>query len=634
MNLGRFSTTKYSIPLFLIVISVAVIFLYWKGLSGPFLLDDYVNLEPMIHLSQGLINLEDFIFPSSSWLSSRPLSMFSFAASQYLSGMPFSFEDSNTFHFKALNLLIHFVIFLVILRLIYQLSLVTLDKSGALMLSVFTAVLWLTSPMWISTVLYVVQVMAQLSTLFCLLGCLTYLEARMRGQNFLAIVLALVCLGLAVLSKQNGVLLAPLIGLLEFYIYLYGSPQRSKSDRIFSFSVMGFVLFALTTAVCLVLFKSERFLHYGSYSFNLTERVFTELRVLCDYILSSILPFRGGSLFFDDFQVSNSLFQPFSTFISLVVLCTLLIVGVWALFRKKTALLGMGILFFFIGHGLESTVIPLELYFEHRNYLPAVGLYLAFAFLFSRLLIQKHRPIIYFVFLSYVGLNLFWLGVKAETWSSQEKLFTMEAQYHPNSLRLHKTLAVFFMNEHKIDRVAYHIEKVVDIYPGAAMGATIHLASAFCMLDVKPKNDAWVRHWEWENDEWEYVAGSLDTMANILSQKQCSIDIVAPLVYRLTEEINNWRLGPSARNIPSGVYMRMGHFALIVDAPEVAEEMSRIACKGTGGVLECLTLARVLVARGREEEASNIVSGLEHSMKWNQQIEAFREILPLSVEGN
>jgi len=390
---------------------------------------------------------------------------------------------------------------------------------------------------------------------------------------------------------------------------------------------MGGVLLGLIVAVCLVLFQSERFLNYGSYSFNLAERVLTELRVLCDYMLSSILPFRGGSLFFDDFPVSNSLFQPFSTFISLVVLCTLLIIGIWALFRKKTALLGVGILFFFIGHGLESTVIPLELYFEHRNYLPAVGLYLAIAFLICQLLIQQHRSLVWLLLLVFVGLNSYWIGAKADIWSSRDKLFTMEAQYHPSSLRLHKTLAVYFINKQQMDRAAYHIEKTVEIYPGTAMGSTVLLASAFCALGVEPANDGWVRHWKWENDEWESVAGGLDTLEGVMSEKQCSGNMLAPLIYRLAEEIRTWREDPAAKSIPVGIYMRVGHFALIVGATDIAEEMSRIACDAKKQALECLTLARVLIAKGQEDEANDIIVDLERSgkaLRWEQQIEAIR----------
>ncbi|MBL4608172.1 MAG: hypothetical protein JKY01_10145, partial [Pseudomonadales bacterium] len=480
MKQGRFLTVQFVILFFIAFTSAVVVFLYWKGLNGPFLLDDYVNLQPMVLLSQGKITLESFVFPSADWVSSRPLSLLSFVASQYLSGLPFSFEDSNAFKFKVFNLSIHIAIFLVVFRFVYKLSLITVDKQNALILSGLAAVLWVFSPMWVSTVLYVVQRMAQLSTLFCLLGCLLYLEARLRKYNLLAIVFTVTCIVLAVLSKQNGVLLVLLVGLIELYIYLYGSPQPwGKKNRFFSFLVMGFILFGLITALSLVLFKSERFLNYDSYSFNLTERVFTELRVLCDYILSLMLPFRGGSLFFDDFQVSKSLFQPISTFISLIVLSIFFIVGICALFRKKTALLGFGILFFFLAHGLESTVIPLELYFEHRNYLPAVGLYLALSSFICSSLLRNYRSLTWFLLLLYIGFNAYWLGIKGDTWSSREKLFSKEEQSHTQSLRLNKTLATFYINNRQMDKAGYYIERTVKIYPGAAMGATLHLASAF-----------------------------------------------------------------------------------------------------------------------------------------------------------
>ncbi|MBL4607004.1 MAG: hypothetical protein JKY01_04155 [Pseudomonadales bacterium] len=156
-------------------------------------------------------------------------------------------------------------------------------------------------------------------------------------------------------------------------------------------------------------------------------------------------------------------------------------------------------------------------------------------------------------------------------------------------------------------------------------------------MDIKPLNDGWVHHWKWENDEWEYAAGGLDVLADILSKKQCSFDIVAPLVYRLAEEIENWEQEVPVKSIPYGVYMRMGHFALVVGAVDIAEDMSRVACDATGGTLECLTLARVLVTKGQTNEANDIVTVLEGSKsasRWTGQIKAFRESLQNGVRSN
>ena len=45
--------------------------------------------------------------------------------------------------------------------------------------------------------------------------------------------------------------------------------------------------------------------------------------------------------------------------------------------------LAFGIAWFLVGHSIESTVFSLELYFEHRNYFPGVGLFLLAGVLFA-----------------------------------------------------------------------------------------------------------------------------------------------------------------------------------------------------------------------------------------------------------
>jgi hypothetical protein len=53
-----------------------------------------------------------------------------------------------------------------------------------------------------------------------------------------------------------------------------------------------------------------------------------------------------------------------------------LIALAWAL-RRRAPLISCGIFWFFVGHSMEATVVPLELMFEHRNYLPSFGIIVA-----------------------------------------------------------------------------------------------------------------------------------------------------------------------------------------------------------------------------------------------------------------
>ena len=101
------------------------------------------------------------------------------------------------------------------------------------------------------------------------------------------------------------------------------------------------------------------------------QRLLTEPRVLMQYLdlLWLPRPFTPG-LFNDQIKASVSLWSPLTTLPSVLAVLGL-IVGAWLL-RKRWPALAVAVLFYFVGQSIESTTIPLELYFEHRNYLPAM----------------------------------------------------------------------------------------------------------------------------------------------------------------------------------------------------------------------------------------------------------------------
>ena len=104
---------------------------------------------------------------------------------------------------------------------------------------------------------------------------------------------------------------------------------------------------------------------------TLGQRLLTEARIVVDYLglLWIPRPFSAG-LFNDSVSVSTGLMSPPNTLVCIVAIAGLLTFAFTA--RKKHPALCAALLFYFGGQLLESTVIPLELYFEHRNYLPAL----------------------------------------------------------------------------------------------------------------------------------------------------------------------------------------------------------------------------------------------------------------------
>ena len=101
------------------------------------------------------------------------------------------------------------------------------------------------------------------------------------------------------------------------------------------------------------------------------QRVITQWRVVVLYInlLAAPLPWRLN--LGHDMSTSASLFEPITTLLCLILLVGLLILAACGLRRYR--LIGFCILWFYVNLALESSILPLEMVFEHRLYLPMAG---------------------------------------------------------------------------------------------------------------------------------------------------------------------------------------------------------------------------------------------------------------------
>ena len=180
----------------------------------------------------------------------------------------------------------------------------------------------------------------------------------------------------AILSKENGVLVFAFISLIEIILLRFGSKAIKYSKILIAF--YGLALISALFAAYSWIGPNPAVIAswYEVRYFTLGERLLTELRVVASYIKWICIPnIQELSLYHDDFSLSTNLFSPITTFLSLVFITALL--SATFLLRTIAPLVSFGIAFFFAGHLLESTVIPLELAFEHRNYLPSVGIFIA-----------------------------------------------------------------------------------------------------------------------------------------------------------------------------------------------------------------------------------------------------------------
>lgn len=440
---------------------LAVVAVYWRGLDGGFLLDDFENLAPVERFIQGETDWRPAVFDNRSGPLHRPVAMATFT-------LDAAFWGLHAAPMKATNLAIHLLCGLLIVALVRRL----LGRSGvapppASAGALLIGAVWLLLPIHVSTVLYVVQRMAQLSALFTLLALLAYVVGRSRAESsprraaaclFVAFPVAAT---LAAFSKENGLLAAPLAGVIELAWFAPTAGAR-RPRLVQAFFACFLLLPGLAALAFLASHPSFVLAGYSGRDFSLGERLLTEPRVLLDYARAILLPYSPSlGLIHDHYAKSQGLLTPPSTL--LAIACWLgALVATWRV-RARHPLLYGGLLFFLTAHALEAGIYPLELYFEHRNYLASLGLLLVVAGLVqaSARALPGASATLRRVALVAAGLAPLALATashgRALVWSSVDLLLQQSLEQHPESPRLRSMLAARSMGRGDLATALEHI---------------------------------------------------------------------------------------------------------------------------------------------------------------------------------
>ena len=408
---------------------------YSFGLRGDFLFDDF----PQIVLNKALFPLESHADLLRIWNSGntgpggRPIPVLSFAVQIALTGL-------DPFYFKLVNLGIHLLNGVLIYFLSKQVFLAFDRDIPALSsyrkyLPALLSAWWLLSPMALGAVLYAVQRMTSLGATFSLLGLLWYCHFRARGDALGLLVAGVRLLAFTIssyYSKEIGALTLVYAYLLELVVFRWRSGQVActrilavlKYAPLFALAYAGFWLWKVYD------FEAA----YAIRAFTLGERVLTQARVVWFYIVQIFVPNVSLLTFYhDDFVISKGLLNPLSTIIALLGHALMLSLAFRLL--KTARLVSFGVFWFYGGHLLESTVFPLEMIFEHRNYLPMLGLYVAALSLpFYSSVVQRHFKLFLTFILLLIAGATFATAVRATDWGSPMRVI-IEAEHKPNSAR-------------------------------------------------------------------------------------------------------------------------------------------------------------------------------------------------------
>ena len=307
--------------------------------------------------------------------------------------------------------------------------------------------------------------MASLSTLFFLLALYLYLKARI--DNYLKRAWWLYFLSffsylLAVGSKENAAIFP--LSLLLVEAVFFQDLSIEKTRKKFGGFCLGVLLIVVLMGTVLFIGDFSSLLKgYEARSFTFSQRLMTEPRILITYLSQIFYPVADRLSIEHDIVTSTSLIHPWSTLPAMFLIGVLI---VWGLLKiQQHPFTSFAILFFFLNHSVESTFIPLELIFEHRNYLPSLFLFVPISIGLKQLLDyyrEKGKPMAVII-CSFITLLIVFMGVgtfqRNMVWATEWTLWKDAATKASNRARPFYVLANHYLKRGAYDQAMRFYQK-------------------------------------------------------------------------------------------------------------------------------------------------------------------------------
>ncbi len=457
--------------------------LYLPAINSSFTLDDIINLRGLDQV-QDLPSAIQFIANGFAGPLGRPISLASFIIN--VPDWP-----GNPAGFKTINIAIHLINGLLLAQMALQIARLMpkrITHPEGFALSV--AALWLLHPLLASTSLMTIQRMTSLSATFVLLGIVVYLYGRRvycnkphSGLLWMSIGVSIGTL-LSTLCKENGAL-TPLYVLILEYTLLRPCKLVHQDKRINRWTAVFLVFPLLLLSGYFIIHWQNIAQGYAIRPFTLPERLLTESRILLDYLHNILFPSRSGlSPFHDDYPISKSLLNPISTLISFFI-WIMLIMASWYM-RRRTPILTFAIAWFLGGHSMESTFLSLELYFEHRNYLPSIGPLFALCYYPWTVQDKLRKPLLISLTL-YAALLAFLLHETALTWQHPEVAAKLWVKEHPHSPRAYQYLSQQYVKQGDQIKATEIIQQGYQNNPSDS-GLALEVLQMQCSIDKLQRN--------------------------------------------------------------------------------------------------------------------------------------------------
>jgi protein O-mannosyl-transferase len=439
------------------VLSLAIILLavYGNSFDCSWHFDDEPNItdNPNLHMTE--LSWEQVSKALKSDRNNphffyRPVACLSFALNHYFGGL-------DVFGYHLVNLLIHFLssvfLFLFILNTLQLPSLKERYSSNTYAIALLATVLWSINPIQTQAVTYIVQRMASLAAMFYLISMYFYLKAR-TAYNTKPRVAFFILSGLSFLlaigSKENA-------AMLPISLFLYEAIVIQEDTRLFfrrnlKWFILSCSVIALVGLTHFYTRHGNVFSFLGGYEnrpFTFAERLLTQPRIIIFYVSLLVYPLSSRLNIAHSFELSRSLLDPISTVFSIAAILFSIAFAFYV--ARKRPLISFCILFFFLNHVIESSIFPLELVYEHRNYIPSMLFFLPFSIgLIALLKRYESKKTMKYSLAAFIVFLLAAFGhatyLRNFDWKSPGTLWGDSVEKSPDLMRTHHNFGRYYQN--------------------------------------------------------------------------------------------------------------------------------------------------------------------------------------------
>lgn len=436
----------------LLILVIAGFFVYFNSFSNQLFWDD----------DDGIINnayIKDFsYFPkyfsenliagsgqiSNYW---RPLTLLSFAIDYHLFGL-----NPAGYHFT--NLLWHIIAAWLIYLLFYKLS----RRSW---LSFWPALIFLVHPLQTEAVTYVSGRADPMAAVFVLLSLLAYVIYRQKKQK-LFLGLSLLSFLMALLNKEQSIMLPALIFIVEFFFFFDKRQWRRSLILFLPFALISLIYF-LTRIYFLNFNDLLAGVNYvGGYDNSLKTRLLTFTYVFIKFLALLFAPFKLHMAY----EVA-----PVTSFFSWSVGLFILTIAVFAYVIKKywtrDKLVVFGLAWFLILLWPRTNIISINRpLYEHWLYLPLAGFWLALILLVEKLKINKKISLAVLIVL--ISFFSFLTIRRNFDWHDPITFYEKNLKYTPNSYIQHNNLGMAYASAGRHQEAIKEYQTAIslaDVYP-------------------------------------------------------------------------------------------------------------------------------------------------------------------------